>query len=432
MRYFSFMRPLRAGRGVCRSVPPWRGDGSRRLRLRGISIVLAFGLVALPASTWAHARPSSSRALAAFSPPSIAATAVSGDHARPPESGSESLAFFWEMPKAAAFLGCTMLGMTATGMTAIAMGLTVLASTAGQHARPGQPAPAGAAMSAERGWLAVLALIMVAGALACLRLARPRRASLAEALERAMRRGELQVRYQPIVDLRVGHCVGVEAVLRWPQAVQGEMRSELFRAVAHEGGLAARLTRHLFFLVDRDLRGLDLPPGLYLGLNVAANHLGEVDAIADYEDLLYRLKALAPRLILELTERETLQITPQVLRNLQALRGMGVAFALDDFGTGHSSRAYLEQFTLDYLKIDPGLIAVIGTDAVDAGMLELIIALGARLGVGLVAEGVQTSRQAAYLAAKGVAWGQGALYAGPMSSSALRLWLAGARLHTGD
>jgi len=391
-------------------------------------LLLASVLTALPGGAFAQAQPAVHVARQAQGIQGVPKTA-----AAPPAAGTRRVMPAPVVVGAATYLGCTMLGVTATGMMAIAMGFAVLAATPGPAATqqaPNQPGRRPAAPP-KLSWLIVLALALVASGAVCLRWSR-RRPSLAAALESAIGRNQFQVRYQPIVDVRSGDCVGIEAVFRWRHPVYGEVRPEQFMALAEQRNLAARLTRHLLRLVDQDLRGSELPPGLHLGLNVAAGHLKEADTVADFEDFLYRLKELAPRLILELTERETLQITPQVLQNLQALRGMGVAFALDDFGTGHSSLAYLEQFTLDYLKIDAGLVAVIGTDAVDAAMLELVIALGARLGVGLVAEGVQTSAQAAYLAAKGVAWGQGNLYAEPMSCDALRSWLKRTRVRTRD
>ncbi|WP_233235089.1 EAL domain-containing protein [Bordetella sp. LUAb4] len=422
MRNFFFMRPLRARPGAHHCA---RAARSGRLPC-WLLLLLASVLTVLPGGAFAQAQPAAHMARQA-----LAAQAAPGTEVNPPAAGARRMAPAPVVAGTATYLGCTMLGVTATGMMAIAMGFAVLAATpspgAAQQApdRPGRHP----VVPPNRSWLLVLALALVASGAVCLRWSRLR-PSLAAGLESAMGRNQFQVCYQPIVDVRSGDCVGIEAVFRWRHPVYGELRPEQFMALAEQRDLAARLTRHLLRLVDQDLRGIELPPGLHLGLNVAAKHLREVDAVADFEDFLYRLKDLAPRLILELTERETLQITPQVLQNLQALRGMGVAFALDDFGTGHSSLAYLEQFTLDYLKIDAGLVAVIGTDAVDAAMLELVIALGARLGVGLVAEGVQTCAQADYLAAKGVAWGQGNLYAGPMSGDALRSWLKRTRVQT--
>ncbi|MGY2492746.1 EAL domain-containing protein [Cupriavidus sp. CP313] len=194
-------------------------------------------------------------------------------------------------------------------------------------------------------------------------------------------------------------------------------------AVAEDNGVALPLTRHLFRLIQRDLQLLSLPPAFHIGVNITADHLASPDMIADVHRLQQGLRALSPRLVLEITERKVVPDTDLVQKNMPALRTAGVQFATDDFGTGHSSLAYLERFSVDYIKIDRGFVSAIGTDAVNAPVLELIIALGARLGVTLIAEGIETETQAAYLRGKGVKYAQGFLFARPMSAEALRSWI---------
>jgi sensor c-di-GMP phosphodiesterase-like protein len=126
--------------------------------------------------------------------------------------------------------------------------------------------------------------------------------------------------------------------------------------------------------------------------------------------------------VFELTERKGFPDTAAVLNNMRALRAIGVAFAIDDFGTGHSSLASLEKITVDYLKIAQGFVSVIDTDAVNAPVLELIISLGARLGVDLIGEGIKTDTQAAYLRAKGVRLAQGELFSPPVPAISLLAW----------
>jgi sensor c-di-GMP phosphodiesterase-like protein len=105
------------------------------------------------------------------------------------------------------------------------------------------------------------------------------------------------------------------------------------------------------------------------------------------------------------------------------LRAIGVEFVIDDFGAGHSSLASLEKIPVEFLKIDRGFVSVIDTDAVNAPVLELIISLGARLGVDLIGEGIATEAQAAYLRAKGVRLAQGDLFSPPMPAISLLAWL---------
>ena len=249
------------------------------------------------------------------------------------------------------------------------------------------------------------------------------RFSLVAAIRRGMRRGEFEVHYQPIIDLRDGTCAGAEALMRWFRPGQGAVRPDLFFAVAESSGLAVPLTRHLFKLVGRDLRRCPMGPRFRVGLNVTASHLVEPGIVDDVARLRKVVGSASADFVLEITEREPLPPIEQVYENMGVLSASGVKLAIDDFGTGHSSLAYLERFPVDYLKIDRGFVSAIGTDAVNASVLEMIIGLAARLGVELTAEGVETREQLDYLAAQGVHYAQGFLYARPMPIEALRAWV---------
>ncbi|AMK31380.1 Rtn protein [Pseudomonas putida] len=129
-------------------------------------------------------------------------------------------------------------------------------------------------------------------------------------------------------------------------------------------------------------------------------------------------------LTLELTERKLIEPTPVTLELFERLHAMGVMIALDDFGTGQSSLNYLRQFQVDYLKIDQSFVAMIGGDALSQHILDTIIELSAKLGLGIVAEGVETEVQRDYLARHGVDFQQGYLFARPMPAGELLLALA--------
>ncbi|MPS29810.1 MAG: EAL domain-containing protein [Alcaligenaceae bacterium] len=249
------------------------------------------------------------------------------------------------------------------------------------------------------------------------------RFSLVAAIRRGMRRGEFEVHYQPVIDLRDGSCAGAEALMRWFRPGQGSVRPDLFFAVAESNGLAVPLTGHLFKLVGRDLRRCPLGPRFRLGLNITAAHLVQPGIVDDVARLRGVVGSGAADFVLEITEREPLPPIEQVYENMGVLSASGVKLAIDDFGTGHSSLACLERFPVDYLKIDRGFVSAIGTDAVNASVLEMIIGLAARLGVELTAEGVETREQRDYLAARGVHYAQGFLYARPMPIEALRRWM---------
>lgn len=250
-----------------------------------------------------------------------------------------------------------------------------------------------------------------------------RQLSMAAEIRRGIARGEFHVQYQPVVALDSGRCVGVEALMRWNRAGMSAVRPDIFFSVAETNHLAVPLTRHLFELVARDLHGRWLPLDFHVGVNITSEHLESPEILDDVARLSQALALQAPRLTLEVTERQVLPGTPAVLEHMRRLRAAGVRLAIDDFGTGHSALAYLERFPVDYLKIDRLFVSAIGTGAVNAPVLDLIIALAARLGVALVAEGIEDASQAAYLRAEGVDFGQGFLFAPPMPADALVAWL---------
>lgn len=250
-----------------------------------------------------------------------------------------------------------------------------------------------------------------------------RRLSIAAEIRRAMAEDEFFLQYQPILALDSRTTSGVEALMRWHKPGVGPVRPDLFFAVAEDNGMARPLTRHLFQLIQRDLQGLCLPSGFHLGINITADDLASPDLIADVHRMLPARGAHAPTLVLEITERKMVPDTDVVRANMQALRASGAKIAIDDFGTGHSSLAYLERFPVDYLKIDRGFVAAIDTDAVSAPVLETIVALGHRLGVPLVAEGIESETQASYLRDRGVQYAQGFLFARPLGAQALQSWL---------
>lgn len=233
---------------------------------------------------------------------------------------------------------------------------------------------------------------------------------------------EFEVFCQPLVSARNLQCVGVELLLRWNNPRQGWIPPDVFIPLAEQQNLIAPLTR---FVLDETVRHIDIFPksrDFHIGLNVAASHFHEGVIIADLRRYWLPAKAIQ-KLTLELTERDALpDVDHRVVRDLHR---MGVNLAIDDFGTGQSSLAYLETLNPDVLKIDKSFTAAIGTDAVNSTVTDIIIALAQRLGIQLVAEGVETPQQAEYLRSHGVNVLQGYLYARPMPLSEFSHWLRG-------
>lgn len=233
---------------------------------------------------------------------------------------------------------------------------------------------------------------------------------------------EFEVFCQPLLNSRSLQCVGVELLLRWNNPRQGWISPEVFIPLAEQQNLIAPLTR---FVLDETVKNIDIFPkshDFHIGLNVAASHFHQGEILDDLRQYWFPTRPIQ-QLTLELTERDAL---PDVdLRVVRDLHRMGVNLAVDDFGTGQSSLAYLETLSPNQLKIDKSFTAAIGTDAVNSTVTDIIIALAQRLGIDLVAEGVETPQQAEYLRRHGVYVLQGYLFARPMPLKEFPHWIKG-------
>ncbi len=240
------------------------------------------------------------------------------------------------------------------------------------------------------------------------------RPGLTAALTQALMAGAFDLQYQPVMDLVAGRCVGVEALIRWTDPVYGAVDPERFIARAERTGLIVPITRWLLRRVCRDFDGCyDFGPGFHLGLNIAPTHLADPGLEDDLQSL-YRHPGLnGAQIMVEITERSP--VTPQHRAMLDRLRAQGVSLAIDDFGTGHAGLQALLGFRFDCLKIDQSFVAAIGTAGDLPPIMEAIIALAHRLGLTLIAEGVETPQQRATLAAAGVRLVQGYLFSKPLT-----------------
>ena len=231
-------------------------------------------------------------------------------------------------------------------------------------------------------------------------------------LRSALRRDdELYMVYQPVVDLQTGRWVGAEALVRWRKSTGEAIGPDLFVPVAERHQLISPLTRKVISMVARDVEALlRQRPDFVVSVNFAATDLYD-DALVEHLVHVMRVHGLKPAsLVIEATERTFIE--PQRSRAaIQRLRAMGHRVAIDDFGTGYSSLSYLTQLEVDVLKIDRSFVEPISTEAVTAHVVDHIIEMGKSLGLRMVAEGVETETQAAYLRERGVQRAQGWLYA---------------------
>jgi sensor c-di-GMP phosphodiesterase-like protein len=265
-------------------------------------------------------------------------------------------------------------------------------------------------------WLlpASLALSACVGILVFL-LVRQRQSLDAE-LHGAIQRGELQVLYQPIFDLDSRNCVGAEALLRWRRPDGTLTSPELFIPMAENTGQIRQMTD---FVLQRLLEQLGqllrANPQLYISVNLAAcdvmvPRIGQVIA-----RLLALHRVAARQIAFEVTERGLVDVVV-ARENLQALRDVGHQVLIDDFGTGYCSLAYLQTLPVDCLKIDKAFIDALGHDAASSGVAPHIIRMAQALQLKVIAEGIEHEAQAEFLSSEGVKFGQGWLFAHPLSA----------------
>jgi len=260
-----------------------------------------------------------------------------------------------------------------------------------------------------------------AGAVALVLLAGSPAGALRRQLRGALERGELEVRYLPVVDVRSGRCVGAEALLRWRHAREGLLSPDLFIAVAEETGLILPITEWLLRRVARDLPdGLAEPERFHVSINLAGAHLRDARTVRTVLEAFEGSSLKPESLVFEVTEREFIEDAGGTARNvLEGLQAWGAKVALDDFGTGFSNIAALRRFRLDHLKIDRSFVEGIGTGSVAETVIDAIVALGHKLEMTVVAEGVERPEQIDYLVARGVHLFQGFHFSLPLTLKGL-------------
>lgn len=253
------------------------------------------------------------------------------------------------------------------------------------------------------------------------------RHELVVALEKAVERNEIQVHYQPIVNLGSRQLVAVEALARWHRPGHMLTEPEGFIGVADEAGLMPSIGRSVLAIACRQVRDWQrIYPGcaqLEVTVNLAPTELADSLLVHDVAAILEDTGFDPSRLILEITESGVMRNPEQARRSMLALRELGVRLALDDFGTGHSSLAHLREFPLDLLKIARPFVEQIVERERDAVFVETIVRLAASLELPVVAEGIETELQAAAVSVLGCELGQGYLFGRPVGSLGMTRYL---------
>ena len=254
------------------------------------------------------------------------------------------------------------------------------------------------------------------------------RVRLGAGLRTALERGELEMFYQPIVTLADGRPAAAEALLRWHHPELGLLMPDLFLPMLEESSMAEEIGAWTIREACRQAArwNADGGAGLRIGVNVTASQFKSGRLVPVVEAAL-RATGLAPgRLCIEITEQSQLADTGQTRATLAALKDLGVLVAIDDFGTGYSSLGYISRLKPDELKVDKSLVTDVDTDAERAGVVVAALAMARSLRVLVVAEGVETEAEQAFLQAHGCDMAQGFLHARPIPAPEFEAWLAAA------
>jgi len=237
-------------------------------------------------------------------------------------------------------------------------------------------------------------------------------------LRQAIQQGQFRLHYQPQTDSN-GRIIGAEALLRWTHPGRGAVSPTAFIPLAEETGLILPIGHWVLEEACAQLKawsGIAAATGLRLAVNVSARQFRQPDFVAEVRQVIAATGIDPASLKLELTESLVLMDVADTIAKMQVLGAMGIGFSMDDFGTGYSSLSQLKRLPLEQLKIDQSFIRDLGSGPHDAAIIETIIAMGRTLGFHVIAEGVETEEQLAFLVRVGCHAYQGYLFSRPVSA----------------
>jgi diguanylate cyclase (GGDEF)-like protein/PAS domain S-box-containing protein len=236
-------------------------------------------------------------------------------------------------------------------------------------------------------------------------------------LRRALDEGELRLHFQPVLSLRDDAFVGAEALVRWQHPERGLLAPADFIAIAEDSGLIAPLGA---WVLEEACRQVAAWGGARtVSVNLSPRQLSHSDVPALLARALAETGVAPGRLELEITENVLMEQSTSVLGTLRRLKAMGVRLVLDDFGTGWSSLGYLKRFPLDGLKIDREFVDGLGESAEDTAIAAAVLSMAQALDLDVVAEGVETEAQLAWLRERGCGCAQGFLLGRPVPAAVL-------------
>ncbi|BCM93594.1 putative signaling protein [Abditibacteriota bacterium] len=238
----------------------------------------------------------------------------------------------------------------------------------------------------------------------------------------ALKRGEIEVFYQPLIDLKNNRVAAFEALTRWRHPIRGFIPPNDFIPIAEELGTIVPIGEWVLREACRQAQQWSEQSGtaVLMHVNLSARQFELANMVTQISRILRETSLPASQLMLEITESALMNNAKNATRQLEELKRLGVGISVDDFGTGYSSLAYLEMFPLDLLKIDRVFVARMDRSET---MVKAVTSLGQALGLEIAAEGIETQAQLDAVRALGVRWAQGFFFSRPLPSSEAENWL---------
>jgi len=237
-------------------------------------------------------------------------------------------------------------------------------------------------------------------------------------LRLALTRNEFIVYYQPKAELSTGRIVAVEGLIRWKHPQRGLVSPASFVSMLEESGLIISVGEWILSQACTEYREMAFQ-GMRISVNVSASQFNDPELLRKVSHIMKQKNMPQDVLELEVTENIVMQDPAAAADTLRKLQALGIRIAIDDFGTGYSSLSYLKRFPLDAIKIDQSFVRDLTLDANDAAIVEASITLGKKLGLEVVAEGVETKEQFEFLRSHGCDLAQGYYVSRPLSKSEL-------------
>jgi len=255
--------------------------------------------------------------------------------------------------------------------------------------------------------------------------------ALEQRLRQSFHESEFELHYQPIVDTRSMRVYGVEALIRWQQKGADVVMPDEFISAAEACGLINQLGAWVLDEACRQQvqwREAGLPP-LHVAVNVSPIQFRAHDFEQRVEDAIRNSGILPAYLELEVTESMIMREVKQTTETLQALKSLGLRISLDDFGTGYSSLSHLSQLPIDKLKVDQSFVRNIESDKRSLVIAETVIGMGKKLGVDVVAEGIESEEALDLLRERDCDLGQGYFFSAPMKAAKFEDWYRSTHQH---